>query len=215
MSHSPLSRDDGGDAESGEPSAESGEDDDGSKTIDEKSGAVEREPSALGDGSNDAARADSDRGRIRVGVGELAVATDGEMLSTSGVGSCVAVAITDEQAGVRGLLHAMLPADDGASSPPPRRGKYVDTGIDALVAELRDAGAAPNRLEARVAGGAEMLDLTDAVGPRNVDRVEERLDAAGIPIVASDVGDGVGRTVRLRADGRLTVRAADGFERRL
>jgi chemotaxis protein CheD len=58
-----------------------------------------------------------------------------------------------------------------------------------------------------------MLDLTDAVGPRNVERVGEVLDAAGVPIVASDVGDAVGRTVRLRSDGRLVVRAADGFER--
>ncbi len=194
MSHSPLSRDDGADAESDEHG-------DGSSESD--------------DGSNTAARTDPGRRRIRVGVGELAVATDGETLATSGLGSCVAVALTDDRAGVRGLLHAMLPTGDGGSSHTARRGKYVDTGIDALVAELREAGAAPNRLEARVAGGAEMLDLTDAVGPRNVDRVEERLEAAGIPIVASDVGNGVGRTVRLRADGRLTVRAADGFERKL
>jgi len=109
----------------------------------------------------------------------------------------------------------MLPTDDGEDHPTARPGKYVDTGIDALVGELREAGATPSRLRARVAGGAEMLDLTDAVGPRNVERVERRLEAVGIPIVASDVGDGVGRTVRLRADGRLTVRAADGFERKL
>jgi len=109
----------------------------------------------------------------------------------------------------------MLPADDGADHPTARPGKYVDTGIGALVGKLREAGATPSRLEARVAGGAEMLDLTDAVGPRNVESVERRLEAAGIPIVASDVGDGVGRTVRFRADGRLAVRAADGFERKL
>jgi len=154
-------------------------------------------------------------GGSKVGVGELAVATDGETLTTSGLGSCVAVALTDDRADVRGLLHAMLPADDGPNNPVARPGKYVDTGIDALITELREAGAVPSRLEARVAGGAEMLDLTDAVGPRNVERAERRLEAAEIPIVASDVGDGVGRTVRLRADGRLAVRAADGFERQL
>ena len=189
MSHSPLSRDDGADAN------------DESRDVDGK--------------SNDTDRVGSDRRRIKVGVGELAVATDGETLTTSGLGSCVAVALTDEHAGVRGLLHAMLPADDGANRPTARPGKYVDSGIDALIATLREAGAKPGRLEARIAGGAEMLDLTDAVGPRNVESVECHLDTAGISIVGSDVGDDVGRTVRFCADSRLTVRAADGFERTL
>jgi chemotaxis protein CheD len=158
--------------------------------------------------------ADGER-RIRVGVGEFAVATDGETLTTSGLGSCVAVALVDERAGVRGLLHAMLPASDEARTAAARRGKYVDAGVDALIDELAAAGATPDRLEARVAGGAEMLDLTDAVGPRNVERAERCLAAAEIPIVASDVGDGVGRTVRFVAGGGLVVRAADGFERTL
>ncbi|WP_280588385.1 chemotaxis protein CheD [Halorubrum sp. Boch-26] len=151
--------------------------------------------------------------RIKVGVGELAVATGGETLTTSGLGSCVAVALVDQQAGARGLLHAMLPTVDEARTSAARRGKYVDAGIDTLVDELVDAGAVPGRLEARVAGGAEMLDLTDAVGPRNVKRAERHLSSAGVPIVAADVGENVGRTVRFRADGGLVVRAADGFER--
>ncbi|VTT86551.1 Chemotaxis protein CheD [Halorubrum sp. DM2] len=154
-----------------------------------------------------------DRGRIKVGVGELAVTSDDAVLTTSGLGSCVAVALVDDRAGVRGLLHAMLPAGEGRTTAVSRPAKYVDTGVDSLIAALDDAGGDPRRLEARVAGGAEMLDLTDAVGPRNVERVGEVLDAAGVPIVASDVGDTVGRTVRFGPDGRLVVRAADGFER--
>ena len=169
------------------------------------------------DGSRDAGAPGSDapERRIKVGVGELAVATNGETLTTSGLGSCVAVALADERAGVRGLLHAMLPTSDETRTAAARRGKYVDAGIDALVDDLVAAGAASGRLEARVAGGAEMLDLTDAVGPRNVERAERCLAAAGVPVVASDVGDGVGRTVRFRPDGGLVVRAADGFERTL
>ncbi|WP_200530933.1 chemotaxis protein CheD [Halorubrum sp. LN27] len=156
-----------------------------------------------------------DAGRIKVGVSDLSVATGGETLTTSGLGSCVAVALVDRSAGVRGLLHAMLPNGTGSDTGIERPGKYVDTGIETLIAELEDAGASAGRLEARVAGGAEMLDLTDAVGPRNVARAEQCLDAAGIPVVERAVGDGVGRTVRFRADGRLVVRAADGFERTL
>ncbi|MFC7323616.1 chemotaxis protein CheD [Halorubrum rutilum] len=167
-----------------------------------------REASGVGGG-------DAAERQIKVGVGELAVATDGETLTTSGLGSCVAVALGDERAGVRGLLHAMLPTSDEGRTAAARRGKYVDAGIDALVDDLVAAGAAPDRLEARVAGGAEMLDLTDAVGPRNVERAERCLASAGVPVVASDVGDDVGRTVRFGRDGGLVVRAADGFERTL
>ncbi|TKX81932.1 chemotaxis protein CheD [Halorubrum sp. SD626R] len=180
----------------------------GSRDRDDGGGDGYREASGTG-------RGDAAERRIKVGVGELAVATDGETLTTSGLGSCVAVALVDERAGVRGLLHAMLPTSDEERTAAARRGKYVDAGIDALVDDLVAAGAAPDRLEARVAGGAEMLDLTDAVGPRNVERAERRLASAGVPIVASDVGDGVGRTVRFGRDGGLVVRAADGFERTL
>ena len=150
--------------------------------------------------------------RVKVGVGDLAVVSDGATLTTSGLGSCVAVAVADPIAGVRGLLHAMLPsAENTTSSSPPA--KYVDTGVDALLAEVEAAGASPGRLEARLAGGAEMLDLTAAVGPRNVEQAERSLAAATVSVVASDVGDGVGRTVRFRSGGDLVVRAADGFER--
>jgi len=180
---------------------------------DESGGDASRD--ADGRGDTGSLGDDATERRIKVGVGELAVATDGETLTTSGLGSCVAVALADERAGVRGLLHAMLPTSDETRTAAARRGKYVDAGIDALVDELVAAGAASGRLEARVAGGAEMLDLTDAVGPRNVERAERRLASAGVPIVASDVGDGVGRTVRFRPDGGLVVRAADGFERTL
>ena len=171
-------------------------------------GVADAEPATVTGGA-----AADDPGRIKVGVGELAVTTGHAVLTTSGLGSCVAVALVDERTGARGLLHAMLPEADGRSTAVSRPAKYVDTGIDSLIGALDDAGADPRRLKARVAGGAEMLDLTDAVGPRNVERVGEVLDAAGVPVVASDVGDAVGRTVRFGADGRLVVRAADGFER--
>ena len=153
--------------------------------------------------------------RVKVGVGEFAVVTDDAVLTTSGLGSCVAVVVQDTEAGVRGLLHAMLPTDGGNATPAPRPAKYVDSGVETLLDAVHEAGGQPGRLEARVVGGAEMLDLTEAVGPRNVVGAEEALEAAGVPIVASDVGSNVGRTVRVDGDGTLAVRAADGFERTL
>ncbi len=153
--------------------------------------------------------------RVKVGVGDLAVTADGATITTSGLGSCVAVAIADERAGVRGLLHAMLPSADAVRTPAPRPGKYVDSGIETLLRDLDAAGASRPSMRAWLVGGAEMLDLTEAIGPRNVTSAERVLEAANVPIVARDVGDAVGRTVRVRANGAVVVRAADGFERTL
>ena len=57
--------------------------------------------------------------------------------------------------------------------------------------------------------------VAEAIYERRMGKLVKQasLAAADVPIVASDVGDGVGRTVQLRADGGLVVRAADGFER--
>lgn len=152
--------------------------------------------------------------RIKVGVAELAVATAGETLTTSGLGSCVAVALHDERAGVRGLLHAMLPAAADGSPGRAPVAKYVDTGIADLLDSLSAAGATPASVDARLVGGAKLIDVTDgSVGRRNVEAAQAVLRNRSIPVVASDVGGETGRTVRFEAEGRLRVRAADGFER--
>ncbi|MFB6235668.1 MAG: chemotaxis protein CheD [Halopenitus sp.] len=152
--------------------------------------------------------------RIKVGVAELAVATAGETLTTSGLGSCVAVALHDERAGVRGLLHAMLPAEADGSPGRAPAAKYVDTGVGDLLESLSAAGASPGRVDARLVGGAKLIDVTGgSVGRRNVEAAQAVLQKRSIPVVASDVGGETGRTVRFEAEGRLRVRAADGFER--
>lgn len=142
------------------------------------------------------------------------MATNGETLTTSGLGSCVAVALYEPVSGTRGLLHAMLPDRDDRAPPTAPPAKYVDTGIESLLDGIADAGGHLDRLEARLVGGSEMIDLGgDAVGPRNVAAAEAELLARSIPVVDSDVGGGVGRSVRFETDGSLHIRAADGFER--
>ena len=154
--------------------------------------------------------------RIAVGIAEHAVATNGETLTTSGLGSCVAVALYDPESEARGLLHAMLPDRDPRAPPTASAAKYVDSGIDSLLDRIREAGGDPTSLQARVVGGSEMIDLGgDPVGPRNVETAKAELQARSIPIVATDVGGDVGRTIRVEPDGSVRVRAADGFERTL
>ena len=161
--------------------------------------------------------------RIKVGVAEYAVAEGESTLVTSGLGSCVGIALVDADAGVAGLAHAMLPsgtdretaATDGGEDRPP--GKYVDTAVPRLLDEMAEHGAVPSRIEARLAGGSAMFDFksTDSgVGERNVAAAETALDDHDIPIVAADVGGDHGRSLTFEvATGSLSVRRAHGDTR--
>jgi chemotaxis protein CheD len=137
------------------------------------------------------------RPHVRIGVADAAVATGDAVLSTSGLGSCLGVALRDPDGGVGGLLHAMVPTSGGAAAGVPA--KFVDTGLRRLVADVDEAGADRAALEAKLVGGSRMLDLPDGngrVGDRNVETALAVLDRAGIEVLARAVGGSHGRSVR-------------------
>ncbi|MFC6872041.1 chemotaxis protein CheD [Halobellus marinus] len=173
--------------------------------------------------------------RVKVGVAEYAVAESEASLVTSGLGSCVGIAIIDPDAGVAGLAHAMLPkaeanggaAPSTASGTDPETGteghadggrpdeaKYVDTAVPGLLRSMAASGADRSNLEARIAGGSAMFEFGadgDGVGERNVAAAEEVLAAHDIPIVGRDVGGDYGRSLEFDvASGELSVRRAHG-----
>ncbi len=138
------------------------------------------------------------------------MATDGTVLTTSGLGSCVGVALYEPAAGVAGLVHVMLPA---ASEGEGARAKFADSGVAVLLDAMAEAGADPDGVEAKIAGGSDMLDLSgdgSSIGTRNVEAVRGALDEHGVPIVAEDVGGRHGRSLRLEGTtGDLVVKSAD------
>jgi chemotaxis protein CheD len=146
--------------------------------------------------------------RIKVGIADFAVGDSESRLSTSGLGSCVGIALHDDRAGISGLAHAMLPAGEGRDD----EAKYVDTAIHALVVAMEKAGASRRRIRAKLAGGSTMFqfDSTDeSVGDRNVAAARETLSALEIPIDGTDVGGDHGRSLELDgATGDLHVRSA-------
>ncbi|ELZ85817.1 chemoreceptor glutamine deamidase CheD [Haloferax elongans ATCC BAA-1513] len=148
--------------------------------------------------------------RIKVGIADYAFGTDGNTLTTSGLGSCIGVALYDAEAGVSGLAHAMLPEADPDGDP----AKFADTGIEALLAEMRDAGADTSRIIAKLAGGSAMFDFDSSdggksIGERNVEAARKTLEKHDIDIVAEDVGGSHGRSLELDGKtGDLRVRSA-------
>src|SRR5207247_9427374 len=79
--------------------------------------------------------------------------------------------------------------------------KFPDTAVPMLVARLKELGADPRRLVAKLAGGASMFSQlvtpgTIQMGERNVLAARSALRAAEIPILREAVGGERGRTVR-------------------
>ncbi|MFB6179276.1 MAG: chemotaxis protein CheD [Halorientalis sp.] len=149
--------------------------------------------------------------RLKVGIAEYEVTTAGADLTTSGLGSCLGIAMYDETAGVAGLVHIMLPS--AAEVDDSNEAKFADTGIELLIDEMEQVGASTRRIEAKVAGGSDMLDFSEngsGIGVRNIEQVEETLSDLDIPIVSQDVGGDHGRSLKLDGStGDLTVKSAN------
>lgn len=156
----------------------------------------------------------------RVGMADYKVAKAPGQLITTGLGSCVGVALYDPKAKVAGLAHIMLP-DSQRGLPSSNKGKFADTAIPALMEEMEKAGAHSPRLQAKIVGGAQMFKFADnndhnRIGERNVEATVEILSQLRIPILAQDTGGGRGRTIFFDPnDGRLVVRTVDSGEREL
>lgn len=157
----------------------------------------------------------SDRTVRRVGVADAAVTADGAVLSTSGLGSCLAVCLYHDGAGVAGLAHVMLPE---APEAPENATKYTDSGIATLLERMQTAGVPSDGVVAKLAGGSAMFGFDSQehpIGERNVETARTVLERRGVPVVAEDVGGDSGRSVRFHgATGELVVRSASA-ERRL
>ena len=91
-----------------------------------------------------------------VSVADWAVDKGDAVLITLGLGSCVAVVLYDPETTVGGLVHLLLPSPS-LSQDRANPAKFPETGVPFLVERLRQAGALPRRLRARLVGGAAMF----------------------------------------------------------
>ncbi len=104
------------------------------------------------DGSQTESPEQSTPERIKVGIAEYKVTTEPAVLTTSGLGSCIGIAVYDTRNTVAGLVHVMLPsaADiDGGN-----HAKFADTGIEVLIEAMADAGASTEAMEPKSPAGA-------------------------------------------------------------
>lgn len=150
---------------------------------------------------------------IKVAMADLNIALQGEVLKTTGLGSCVGLTLFDPNKRIAGMAHVMLPSSSIARETPINIAKYADTAIPELIERMLKDGAHIRSLQAKMAGGSQMFTLpgqTDSlrIGPRNVESCLMKLEEFKIPLLAQDTGGNFGRTIELSADsGILTIRS--------
>jgi chemotaxis protein CheD len=150
-----------------------------------------------------------------IGMGEIGVASDGEMLRTF-VGSCIGVAIYNRRRKVAALAHIMLPQANGQTEQP---GKYADTAIPEMIRQLNKlCHEEPTRWSAKIAGGAKMFAFQSGmtIGDQNVAAAEKILNELDIPVLASCCGGDQGRRLCLDVStGMLTIESINAAPRQI
>lgn len=129
--------------------------------------------------------------RVYLAPGQLQASADAIQVSTI-LGSCVAVCLWDGEARVGGMNHFLLPR--GAARSP----RFAEHALPMLVAEVLRLGAQRPRLQAKLFGGASVLEAfrdSRPLGASNVEAAREGLAAESVRIVAEDVGGEFGRKV--------------------
>ncbi len=143
-------------------------------------------------------------------VADLRSGLADDTLVTVGLGSCVAIMLHDPEARVGGMAHVLLPTPV-LSRKDSNPAKFPQTAIPRLIELMVADGAKPQRITARLAGGASMFTAlsppgTIQMGERNLVAARQVLNTHGVPLIAEAVGGDFGRTVRLRVcDGRVEV----------
>ncbi|MBM7613684.1 chemotaxis protein CheD [Alkaliphilus hydrothermalis] len=149
---------------------------------------------------------------VKVGMADLKVVKEPDVLTTLGLGSCVGIAVYDRFKKIAGLAHIMLP-DSNQIKNNSNKAKFADTAIEIMINEMIKLGASQARLTAKIAGGSQMFSFGNGssdlmkIGYRNTLSTKEILENLKIPILAEDTGGNYGRTIEFYTEtGDLLVK---------
>lgn len=137
-----------------------------------------------------------------VNCSEMKISTNPvETLVAFSIGSGMGVTVHDPVCGVGGILNFMLPNSSCANGVNPDRVPFMfaDTGIPAFLKALYAQDAQPDRLKVVIAGGAHILDQTDAfnIGLKNLEALKACFDAYNVKIHHENTGGTNSRTLSL------------------
>jgi chemotaxis protein CheD len=138
--------------------------------------------------------------RIHITQGECRVAALPNQVLCTLLGSCVAACIRDPVAAVGGLNHFLLPGE-GENS---RAIRYGVNAMELLINSLLAMGARRERLEAKLFGGARMLETVSNIGDQNAAFARDFLMREGIRVTGGSLGGVLARRIEFwPVSGRL------------
>ena len=155
---------------------------------------------------------------ISIKTAELLVSHGDVIIETGSIGSCIVIALYDEEAKIGGMAHAMLPTrkspkpetEELSNEPGNTSARYADEAIDNLLVLIRQKGGKKENLTAKLIGGASMFKKLSGdslgMGHQNTESARTKLMTHGIPIEKEDVGGSSGKMVEFNlANGVIEV----------
>lgn len=128
---------------------------------------------------------------VKILPGEF-YATQSKRMIVTVLGSCVAVCLRDRRTGFGGMNHFLLPGDiTDSGNFLAESARYGNYAMELLINQLIKLGANRNQLEAKVFGGANLMQriTVNNVGQRNAEFTLDYLRMENIPLLAQDLLD--------------------------
>lgn len=148
-----------------------------------------------------------------VQIGKIAIAKGHEVLTSSGIGSCLVITLYDPKRKIGALAHSMLSncypssvASDQNTNDESRDTKYIDIAINEMIRQMETQGANRADFEAKLIGGANMFSAFESdIGKENILSAKEKLKKEGIKLIGEAVGGSQGRSVEFSIDSGIVA----------
>lgn len=133
---------------------------------------------------------------LKVFLGHHQVSDRPDVMMVTTLGSCVSACIWDPAAAVGGMNHFLLPeVPDTEMGGADVAARYGSVAMERLINDILSRGGKRNRLEAKVFGGARVIDSSFDVGRKNGTFVLDYLQREGVKLTGQDLGGGSARRV--------------------
>ncbi len=136
---------------------------------------------------------------VDVNTGEVKFASDGVILRSIAIGSCIAIAVYDGRKKIGTMAHVMLPGQAPEKETQPTR--YAANAINEIIDLMTRAGTRSCDIEACLVGAGNVLEKEDdTVCKTNVESVMQLLEEKNIPVKATALGGTERKSVFLDID---------------